>query len=520
MQYIGKMPFNIKLDVFIFKVFAIAMGAFLAPWATASNLMPSSIYKIGQELHRNNFDRFKSEMRQKLPELSWGDLKSPDFEVEVTRLEWRDRFIDTAINQSGFSSAQAQSFSILANEYLTSYFHNLPYARIDFIQERRPLTTALSQPKEVYRLEHLNLQRHFRKNHTLDVFKYVDERFPRVLQNFVKDERIPLYLHNTGCEKVQLFHSNQNFSRAFSFMSLRDTPDSQTMIVYNETKGTYRIAICNIRGEDDKIRIMEILGPIFYGKSAFMVRHKNSDSLIGENDRARELKINSSRDFAVIGFQNTVWSALSDSDPQHWSRISLSESGADLSVFEGPEFNIVSLSNVYGDEILQGLDYLYKKGLRRFVYLGTAGALNRKLQIGDLLLPTHFMNGNKNLTLVNSLENLFKRLEPEFSIRMDSLDRIESKSRTYLGTTQGRVSTLMLETKPFLLHLQELGIDAIDVEAVYFAKFFTSHSFLDFRVAIVVSDLPLGSMSYDQENLSRAIPMNTIKSNLGWILKP
>jgi hypothetical protein len=60
--------------------------------------------------------------------------------------------------------------------------------------------------------------------------------------------------------------------------------------------------------------------------------------------------------------------------------------------------------------------------------------------------------------------------------------------------------------------LRRRNVQALDVESVYVAKFMNAHrDVTEHSILLTVSDNPLGKMTYQQENLTREIPMNSVK---------
>ena len=166
---------------------------------------------------------------------------------------------------------------------------------------------------------------------------------------------------------------------------------------------------------------------------------------------------------------------------------------------------IVSVENVYGDEMVETLEVLYAKGCRRFVYMGTSGALDPKLNIGDVLIPNRFLMPDGSWFRFENGARAFPLA-------------INAPATIVRDTAQGWVGTLIEETRDHIGALGSSGAQAIDVESRYFAEFFSRHPATETAVIVTVSDTPLGTATYNQENATRAIPMESITALVPEIL--
>jgi hypothetical protein len=279
------------------------------------------------------------------------------------------------------------------------------------------------------------------------------------------------------------------------------------MLAYNPKTTKYRFVVCNIYGNDDKTRTIDLLGPIFASQPSYFVQHVNKAPLFHFNAEGTALNIDPQTDHVLIGFQGTVWWKLKEGTPGEWRQDILNTDGSDISLFYNSKTKeqIISLSSVYGDEILDALEALYNKGARHFVLLGTGGGLDGKLNVGDILLPARYQQTDGSwTTFANAAEKLNLSLN--------------APQKILHGESQGWVPDLEAETKPYIGKLRDSGVQAIDIESKYFAQFAIAHPDVEAIAVISVSDLPLGALTYDQENAVRDIPMESITAVFPQIL--
>jgi uridine phosphorylase len=196
-------------------------------------------------------------------------------------------------------------------------------------------------------------------------------------------------------------------------------------------------------------------------------------------------------DLLLFGFKGN-WSRMLAA--LNWQRIPLVEEGLDIDLFTHPaaKRKLVIARNVYGDDTDIVLNTFYKKGLRRVIYMGSAGAI-ADYEIGDVVIPNEFINRHSDSV---PFENNFAQdFQPELS-----------RSLTVHGQKkQGWVPTLFDETKALLLAWREKSIGSVDIEGLHLASFARRHPDLQMGAFFVVSDQTLGGNTINQTNAHRGI---------------
>jgi hypothetical protein len=484
------------------------LGSFSGSTARADLALPSELLPIQTRLFQEAFSSFVRDFGGAHPELALeqATIVAPAFDPKLSRSDWIDAFADQVA--LSIHAANADKLKSDARDMFTSYYHDQGYARVSYLEAVAPEKLAGSSAGVTS--TPVALPSAFPSPHTLDVPTYVAERFPIALQEFVSAHSVPLYIDHSNCADAYAYQATQGFTRAVRFMGDRDSPDSQYLFVENPDFGSYRFVVCDINGNDDETRIVAMLGPIFFKAGASSVRHAHPSPLFDWTEEGAALSLDPERDQVVIGFQNTVWWQLTTApDGNVWQRSSLTRSGIDVALFVRTDTHqaVLSIENVYGDEMVEALTTLYAKGARKFVYMGTAGALDPALKIGDVLIPQRFLKPDGSwVPFTNGALSMGLALD--------------SGAQVLAGSAQGWVGTLIEETVAHVQDLRTQGAQAIDVETRYFAEFFASHESREKAIVLVVSDTPLGSLNYDKENETRAIPMESITSLLPRILWP
>jgi hypothetical protein len=408
------------------------------------------------------------------------------------------------VQASALNDAEITRHRSLLEERFLSYHNNEGFARFAYLESYS--APASDDRPEIFRRESLRLAPEYPEPHTLDVLSYVSERFPIELQEFVRNRRVALYLDDSNCDAAFKVQKIDGFSQAVRFMGKLDNPESQYFFAINPKTKRIRFVACDIRGRDSRTRLSAILGPKFYGLPAVMIHHRRPAPLISFNVDGHDLKFDKTKDRVIIGFQNTVWWLLRGKSST-WVRTDISDGGTDVSLFlnsaTGDRF--ISVANVYGDEMLQALRIFYSRGLRRFIYLGTAGGLADGANLGDILIPEKFLEpGGKIIGFKNDAPSDLSLPKPRKILR---------------DLKQGWLATLIEETLARMTAMKKAGTTALDIESRYFAKFFNTHPATEKMVIIAVSDLPLGHVSYNQHSATRAIPMDSITRVIAQLFK-
>ena len=369
-----------KTSVFAILLFVAANAA-----AESPPRLPPTLEPLQKKLFALSFGRVLSTLRETHPEFGLGkdELAAPPYDSKLGRSEWVGSALHWLEKTKSIAGADAAKMEAAAEELFRSYYRSDAFSRVPFLNPLAENFGGTASP-EIRTLEPILLPAEYRSNHTLDVHRYVDERFPRPLQDFIKTQQMKLYLDDSDCASAAAYQRSTGFSHFTQFMGTRDNRDSQFLLAFNPHSRQYRFVVCQIYGNDDRSRMANVLGPVFSGGRGIMVHHSHPTSLVEFNREGRDLVIDP-KDRVIIGFQGTVWWDL-HSRSDDWKRDEITDAGVDVALIYNSKTKeqVISVANIYGDEIIAVLEALYAHGARRFTYLGSAGGLDPKLQIGDI----------------------------------------------------------------------------------------------------------------------------------------
>jgi hypothetical protein len=486
--------------------FGFTLLAFLALAGSArAEVLSPELAEIKKSFYQESFQSFVHDLRAQNKSLNLGsdEIPPPPYDPALSRNQWIDTYSDWVASHEGLSASDTKKLRDQSEESFYSYYHDEPFARVPFIEKSTEPVSVDTKPAKV---EGLKILKAFPENHTLDVPAYVNERFPKDIQQLIISRHIPLYADDSDFKDATHFQAKEGFTEVYRFEGTRDNSESSYLLVRNPKTDAYRFVVTDLVGVDDADRIAKIMGPTFTQSAggSFIVHHENPNPLFDFNQAGKDLKL-TPKDRVVVGFQNTIWWNLFTSpEGKDWDRIPLTDHGTDAALYVNRKTGqrIVNVWNVYGDEMTKTLEAFYQKGGRRFAYLGTAGGLGTKLKIGDVLIPNQFQQRDGSwITMSNDASRADLKIPPQ--------------AVTYQSARQGWVSTLIDESRPNMIAMRdEQKADGLDIEAGYFAKFFQDHPATEKSVVLVVSDNPLGSATYDKENLNRAQTTKTVKSLL------
>lgn len=158
---------------------------------------------------------------------------------------------------------------------------------------------------------------------------------------------------------------------------------------------------------------------------------------------------------------------------------------------------IVALSSPYGDQMIELLETLYKRGMRRLNVIGTAGALDPSFQVGDVVIPMAVVTPGI-ATFEQAVSARTLKLPNVVSAVVDGDSR--SKIRIHKGATHGSTRTPLEQSSLLARFSRNRGVQTIDVELRYVAEFVDRHPDVTLQAALIVSDSPLGRHTLEQHN--------------------
>ena len=408
---------------------------------------------------------------------------------------WAEKFSKTATKFLEGSDNHGKLRAVaddLASKTVQGYpYGKLPHLRRVFVQNKfsfaEPLkvtenTVACSAPDGSYHM---------------DVDQYLANRFPRTFARFLSGEfrhsssaHIDLYVHNHSIDQAYEFHRRDEFATFYFLQTRRGQLHRHIHLAVKSQPRAYRVVFTGVRGNDRRANVLCQIHRTDTFDNYRFVQSKQEHPLFVLNSQGQSLMFNED-DLLLFGFKGN-WSRMLAA--LNWQRIPLVEEGLDIDLFTHPaaKRKLVIARNVYGDDTDIVLNTFYKKGLRRVIYMGSAGAI-ADYEIGDVVIPNEFINRHSDSV---PFENNFAQdFQPELS-----------RSLTVHGQKkQGWVPTLFDETKALLLAWREKSIGSVDIEGLHLASFARRHPDLQMGAFFVVSDQTLGGNTINQTNAHRGI---------------
>ena len=331
----------------------------------------------------------------------------------------------------------------------------------------------------------------------MDVSQYLADRFPKAFARFLiggfrrsSSAPIDLYVHNHSIEQAYEFHRRDQFATFYFLQTRRGQQHRDIYLAVKSEPRAYRVVLTSVRGNDRQANVLcQIHRTGIFADYRF-VQSEQAHPLFVLNSQGQSLTLNEN-DLLLFGFKGN-WSRMLAAS--NWKKIPLVREGLDIDLFTHPTAaqRLVIARNVYGDDTDIVLDTFYKKGLRRVIYLGTAGAI-ADYQIGDVVIPNEFIN--RNADSVPFHKNVAQHFQPELS----RLLTVHGQKK------QGWVPTLFDETKDLLLDWRAKSIGSVDIEGLHLGTFAGRHPDLKMGIFFVVSDQTLGESTINETNAHRGI---------------
>jgi nicotinic acid mononucleotide adenylyltransferase/uridine phosphorylase len=435
-------------------------------------------------LFQASFENFKADLKSLAPQVDFSDLMAPPYKATQTPDAWAESFMSSALRATHYAGTQALSFWRSLVSISFSFPRRQPKPKVAFVHatEMTPAKASKILSKTKSTLKPVRTS-----DFSMDVQDYAGDRFPRPLVDFVNNHKASLYLHNTSDRDAVEFHRRQGFTQFYSFKSPDSHPDAVDLLAYSAKTGKYRFILSGFAAQDRKAQVKTHLAASGILVPVYEIEHATARPLFQLTPAGKDLRL-SAEDLVVIGFKNRLSPLLPNL--ASWQSTQVTESGTDMTVYTKEGRRILFVKNVYGDETQILLEYLKAIGAKKIVYMGTAGGLGKTLNIGDVLLPTKIKTEGTTWSFPNSTYLLG--------------DLSKSGASVKNNVVHGWVQTLLSETTSFLKKEQTNGVESLDIETKYLAEFLVQNPSIHGAVALVVSDLPLGTITYDQHNITIA----------------
>lgn len=433
-------------------------------------------------LHEEAFSAFIREITLLFPNENLDNSCTPPFQPLMSNLARVDQFIYSVIREKRFGPHKATVFGEKAEKMLISTIRNEPYAKLHslqrahFDQQEKPQVTI-----STFELPKAPLE----EKHTINIEVYCGDRFPKALINSKLFGENETYFHLGSTEEAIALHQSEGFSEVYEINSQAVRKLRNYHITKNPITQQVRFIVSNLNGKDTLQHVAYQFSVVSRFKTVRLVTHMNPCPLFKAVPHCEKISFQPT-DMLIIGFKNAISRRL-QKNPE-WAHTMFSESGLHIDLYENArtKSRILLSKCVYGDQLLELLDYFYKKGIRHFHYFGTAGSLSEKLPIGSAIIPLSF----------STPETPFLPFRNRAALLLKNLRNEKVKTVQLHGWVQSPVQ----ETEKFLKDLQKKKIQSIDVEARYYGEFFRIHSSAFTSMVLFISDEPFGEITLEHFN--------------------
>jgi nicotinic acid mononucleotide adenylyltransferase/uridine phosphorylase len=408
---------------------------------------------------------------------------------------WAEKFSEAALTFLR-DSADFAKFKPVADDIGTRIFQGYPYGKLPHlrkvtIRENNPRMPPLKAGRTALTCSASQ------GTYNMDIDQYIADRFPISFASFVKEELkrhaiLPtgLYVHNGSIADAYEFHKRDGYSSFYFLQTRRGQLHRNVYLAVRPKPLGYRIVLTDVRGFDRRANVLCQIDRIHVFSTFQDVQSKPAAPLFVFNADGIAAKFTSG-DILLFGFKGN-WTRLLQAN--QWRRRPLVKEGLDIDVFTHPSDRqkIVVARNVYGDDANLVLDAFYKKGIRRVLYIGTAGAI-ADFEIGDVVIPSLFIDGRG--TSIDFSANDAQRYEPELA-----------RLLTVRGHEKhGWVQTIFHETKQLLLDWRERSVGSLDIEGIHLGRFAVNHKDVEMAMLMVISDQTLGESTIEESNAYRDV---------------
>jgi purine-nucleoside phosphorylase len=138
---------------------------------------------------------------------------------------------------------------------------------------------------------------------------------------------------------------------------------------------------------------------------------------------------------------------------------------------DGFEFSFIQIKNIGASSILEEVLALGVTKAKRMIFIGSAGALNEDIKIGDLVVPSYSING------VGATRYLNEALNDDFNVKYYPSEKLTNKLVEVINkmnfsvkrAVNYSVDTIIAQF-PHINHIKELGAQTIEMETSAFFK--------------------------------------------------
>jgi hypothetical protein len=469
----------VKVAIFLFLLIYFQNTSFGKAHNSASSFaaLPTQLQELQFSLFKENFFAFISDLQVVIPNLDISEFSLPKFRPELSRQQTAYYFLNSIIKEKKFNELDKKLFFEKAKSLLIQKFKKRDSIKLSTVD---PIEINLEKDTQIKSIEISLINKVLTaEDYQFPVEEYINQRLPISVRDFISINKPQIFLHSGSQGEMAAFHHKEGFTEAYVVSSR--LPGKRFIIVYNRGKNKFRFLMSGFLISDTFLQIESRLAFIPGVSEIIRVKHKNPLDLFNLNRLGSDLVL-SPNDKVIIGLRSSLLSILGED--RNWQRQSLSDGWLGIDLYSNIKtgLKIINARNVYAEEVLSLLDTFYNKGARQFIYMGTAGALDERFQLGDILAPTLILGDNEHwIKMKNDISYLVKEKLP---------------INIWTNVKHGHVHSVLDETNAKLNQFEEQGVQSLDMEAKYFANFAQSKTDLKIQFFLVVSDKPNGKVHF------------------------
>ena len=408
---------------------------------------------------------------------------------------WAEKFVKTALELVQSPKAHDQ-LKPVADDISARISEGYPHGKLSRLR-RVSLTNNVSSKKPLQVSQRPIACSAPQGAYNADMDQYLADRFPRAFAAFLKERMagpssspVELYVHNHSLEDAYEIHRRAGYATFYYLQTRRGQGHRNIYLAVGSKPETYRVVLTSVRGKDRQANVLCQIQRTGVFSSYHFVESRQEQPLFVFNPRGKSLRL-SETDWLLFGFKGNWTRKLR---AQNWQQQALVEEGLDIDLFTHPtiKHKIVVARNVYGDDGLIILNAFYRKGGRRVLYLGSAGAI-ADYQIGDVVIPNEVTDLKHNVV---SFEKNFARA---YRSEIGNLVNVHADKK------HGWVQSLFDETTDVLLDWRARSVVSVDIEGLHLARFAQTHRDVELAALFVMSDQTLGDTTIEDTNAMRGV---------------
>ena len=444
-----------------------------------------------------------------------GGVPPPSYHTQQSAFAVGERLLSWALvaaqPQDDGTSAAATLGAL--HSFMQGWYEWVDYPQVPYLQAFAAWTQLPDQTAATLKIRPIKLASyaHEASEYTMNIPSYNDGNFPEPLLTYA-GATPTIYVHAGNPDQALSFHASDGVSTFFEVYS-RSDQRHRRLFLGKGKNGVGRLILTNVFGKDRLQHVLMQIAAAYKAQQVTYVEHPSSEPYIALTSSGKQLNV-TAQDIAFLGFRYKVQDNFAPIFGATFSDYAVLRTNAwtgniahatPIGVMTLQGHNIFATRNEFGDESYQIIEHLYQRGVRKFIYLGTAGAVNESVRLGAIMLPSAISYEGTTFPISNVL------LGPDLAQSL-------SDSRFVAKSHHGWVPAVLSETTAFLKSQQKSGVDAIDIEGKYMAEFARLHGDVKLGMAYVISDHTLGQITLEQYDDASLDTVNSSSNFLVQIL--